>query len=205
MNKMKTKLKISRRSMQYALFNPSNRILFGGILGLGVVTALLFHFSLNIFAGLLAVLLAASFGMLVWTSLVEYSAAEAHNKFALLNNWVQAAGSPEERAQRWSLLQLNSLDDAWEHSNLDYSGPRYNVDGTMMLPGNSQLDFNGQMYGASDISFASYNPGTSSWADPSSAYENPLSSDMGFNGLNDSQSSMGSGFSDFGSDTTRRD
>jgi hypothetical protein len=201
MSKMKTKLKISRRSVQYALLNQANRTLFGGILGLGVVTAMLFHFDMNFFAGLLTLLLLGSFGMLIWTSLVEYSAAEAHNKFALLSNWAQTAATPEERAQRWSLLQLNNLDDAWEQSSLDYSGPRYNVDGTAMLPGNSMLDYNGNMYGSSDIAMATYNPGTTSWADPASAYSNPLSSDMGGGtGFMDT-SSMSGGLSDFGSDS----
>jgi hypothetical protein len=204
MSKMKTKLKITRRSMQYALFNQANRTLFGGILGLGVLTAVLFHFGLNLFGGLLAALLACAFGMLVWTSLVEYSAADAHNKFALLSNWAQTADTPEERTKRWSLLQFNSLDDAWESSSLEYSGPRYNIDGTLMLPGNNMMDYNGNMYGSSDFATATYNPATVSWADPASAYSNPLSSDMDTGGFNDT-SSMSGGLSDFGSDTSRHD
>ena len=172
-NKEKAAMHLSWKGVRYALFNAMNRSFYLFLVVLGLVAAACVNFNQAVFGAILGGLTLLGFGILVSTSLLEYNTAVAHNKFAMLSSWAQSAGSDVERAARWGLLETASLDEAWHRSSLDYDGPRFNIDGTLMGPGNSGIDMNGSIFGAPEIMTASFNTDTGTWADPANAYNQP--------------------------------
>lgn len=180
MTKTNPPVRITRRALRYALGNATNRSFYVALAFLGVLAAGFAHYGQMLFGGVMAVLALTGFVLLAYTSLVEYTVAEAHNKFAMLSNWARSAGSSDERARRWALLQSGDMDAAWQTSALAYEGPRYNLDGTLMLPGHSNIDISGNIYGATTLATAAFNPGTGEWTDPATAYTSPLDHSSGF-------------------------
>lgn len=183
----KSKTKISMRAVKYALTCPTNRAMYQGCLLLGALVLGCVFFGQMLFAGTLGVLLLAGFGMTFTGSLIEYATAEQTGKQAMLSAWAKEATTAAERERRSALLESGDFDSAWQSSNLSYEGPRYNTNGTLMLPGHAGFDINGTAYGATGLSAAVYNPDTGSWVDPSTAYTSPLetSSSGGLDGLSD--------------------
>jgi len=185
------KLKFSRKAVRYALTNASNRSFYGALVAILAIAAGAQFYGQTIFAALLAVLALGGLAALVGSSLVEYATAEAHNKFAMLSGWVKTATTEEERARRLAMLQSDDMDSVMSHANLEYVGPRFNVDGTVMLPGNVGLDINGNIFGATELTSAVFNPDTQAWTDPTNAYESPMGmASVGFDSTMDSSDSF---------------
>ena len=172
-NKEKTTARVTWKGLKYALLNGTNRSFYLSLIALGIVAWGFFHFNQAMFGFILGGLAALVFVLLMSTSLLEYNTAVAHNKFAMLSTWAQGAGSDTERAARWGLLAALPLDAVWEQSSLEYDGPRYNTDGTLMGPGFGTIDMNGSGYGSTDLMSASFNTDTGTWADPANAYNMP--------------------------------
>lgn len=182
----KPHVRLTWPALRYALVNATNRSFYAGLAILVLLAAGFAHYGQVLFAGVMVVLAVVGVGLLAHSSLVEYSVAEAHNKFAMLSNWAHGANSDAERTRRWALLQSGDLDEAWRSADLDYAGPRYNLDGTLMLPGHSNFDINGNVYGSTELASATFNAGTGEWTDPATAYTSPLAdtgiSDTGMSG-----------------------
>jgi len=168
------KTKISFRAVKYALTGPSNRHLYRGCLLLIAGAIWCVWVGQALAAGVLTLLVAAVFYWTFKVSLEEYLTAETNGKLAMLREWEKEATTDAERQRRRALLLAGNTDSAWEQSNLSYEGPRYNTNGTLMLPGNAGFDINGNVYGASGLSSAAFNPDTGSWADSTTAYNSPL-------------------------------
>lgn len=173
MKKM-TMPRITWGGLKYALFNSTNRAIYVGPLVLTGVAVIALHFGAAFFGILLGGLAFVALMLLIGSSIIEYNVAEANNKFALLTTWAQSASTPEERALRWDMMQSRNLDDVWDESKMSLTGMKFNTDGTMMMPGNMNLDINGNVYGQTDLSTATFNNETLSWTDPLSSYTSPL-------------------------------
>ena len=92
----------------------------------------------------------------------------------MLHNWLAQAGDDEERAQRAALLESDPH-AAWRRASNDH-GPRFNTDGTPMLPGYSNVDVHGSLYGMPDHTSPVYNSNTDTFSVPGNAYSSPLDS-----------------------------
>lgn len=176
---MKFNSKYSLRGMKYALTCNSNRLMYKPMAILVAAGGVCFYFD-NLVAGTLLVLFAiAGFALLLKGGLDEYVDAELNGKLALLTQWAKEGASSEECDARLAMLQTGDINGLFDSTGLTYDGPRYNFDGTPMLPGNSMLDNKGHLYGLPGLSSATFDSDTQLWADPSNAYENPLDTSMG--------------------------
>lgn len=174
------------KAWKYALTNANNRSLFGGLGVLAALAAICVAYGQWLIGVPLAVLAGIAVVLLIRSSLSEYRVAEKHGQGALLLQWAHAAASDEERASRLAMLESEDWQSIMARESLSYSGPLFNTDGTMMLPGNVGLDIKGQLYGATDLHTASYNPDTHMMVDPGNAYQSPIDTDsMGGSFRND--------------------
>lgn len=179
------------KSVKYAITTPSNRFFFGPLLLLGVGGALLIYNAVYLLGIALVLLCVLPFAMLFLSSVLIYNKATRLGKRALLHNWVYKGTSVEEQESRKRLLGAGSamdLESMFAKSGLEYEGPMYNTDGTLMLPGNIGVDIKGNLYGATDISPAVFNEDTGLFSDPSSAYESPMNSFHDTNSFDSSSS-----------------
>jgi hypothetical protein len=181
--------KISRGALKYALTGPSNRHLYQGCFILLAVAVWCAWCGQFLAAGALGALVIGVSSWLFKAGLDEYAMAEATGKQAMLATWAKEAATDAERERRRALLAAGNMDSAWDASNLSYEGPRYNTNGTLMLPGHAGFDINGNVYGATGLSSASFNPDTGAWADSTTSYVSPLEDSS-------------SGMHDFGSGST---
>lgn len=166
----------SWRSIKYALFTPSNRSLMAG-LAFAFCAGLAFIYWGYALVGVVTAL--ATLGgacALGSASVLEYTVSDMLGKRALLEHWALEADTEEEQASRKARVALMDADDmdfALRDLGMTYRGPMLNTDGTMMLPGNSNIDIHGNVYGASDIVTTTFDSDTGLWTDPNGAYEQP--------------------------------
>lgn len=177
---MKPKSSSRGRALRYALTNHANRGFYGTFV-FAVMVSAMFIATDNVALGL-AILGTCTVGIVAvfLSSVVQYNTVDAHNKHALLENWARAASDPADSDARWALLETCSLDDAMARAGLHYSGPRYNIDGTPMMPGHSTIDLNGHAYGAHELAASQLDQDTHIWSDPANAYTSPLSDSGSF-------------------------